>query len=253
MTNLPSVPGELGGDEERLGEEPLDFSCPADGDLILLGEFVHAEDRDDVLEVLVFLKRHLDKARHLVVFLAQDDRIQDAGRWNRADPRRGRCRVYSRHRRLLLCKRDVPDSCSPGAKLEALFRHKVFCLLIVKGKTSQEMIAMLSSHGGTPDSTSVETDIAFTGYLRLSLLPDHAYGIKSQPATTGCNKIPLTYKTPFPYLQLSKSKFLSIQFNVKFSSANADIISTIASAVLSMDANRLSKKGFPSGMPSSKV
>jgi hypothetical protein len=35
-------------------------------------------------------------------------------------------------------------------KLEAIFRHKVFCMLIAKGKTSREMIAMLSTwrHSG---------------------------------------------------------------------------------------------------------
>src|SRR6266568_7529320 len=41
--------GELLGYEGVLGQEALDPPGPADGDLVFLGELVHAEDRDDVL------------------------------------------------------------------------------------------------------------------------------------------------------------------------------------------------------------
>src|SRR5438105_1207451 len=51
--------GELLGDEERLGEELLDLARARDRELVLFRELVDAEDRDDVLEVLVALERPL--------------------------------------------------------------------------------------------------------------------------------------------------------------------------------------------------
>ncbi len=48
--------GELFGHEERLGEEALDLARPLDGQLVLVGELVDAEDRDDVLQLLVALQ-----------------------------------------------------------------------------------------------------------------------------------------------------------------------------------------------------
>src|SRR5947209_914422 len=41
-------PGELLGDVERLREEALDAARAADDELVLVGELVDAEDRDDV-------------------------------------------------------------------------------------------------------------------------------------------------------------------------------------------------------------
>src|SRR6266542_3747420 len=41
------------GDEHRLREEALDLACPLNDQLVLVRELVHAEDRDDVLELLV--------------------------------------------------------------------------------------------------------------------------------------------------------------------------------------------------------
>src|SRR3989304_1337841 len=47
--------GELLGHEEGLRQEPLYLPCPGHHQLVLLGELVHPEDGDDVLEVLVAL------------------------------------------------------------------------------------------------------------------------------------------------------------------------------------------------------
>src|SRR5690242_11799233 len=47
--------GELLGHVERLREEALDLARPAHDDLVFLGQLVDAQDRDDVLEVLVAL------------------------------------------------------------------------------------------------------------------------------------------------------------------------------------------------------
>ena len=71
---------ELLGDEVRLREEPLDAARPRDDDLVLVGELVHAEDRDDVLQVGVALEQLLDERRDLVVLVRDDARLQRARR-----------------------------------------------------------------------------------------------------------------------------------------------------------------------------
>src|SRR6188508_2634737 len=40
------------GDEERLREEFLDLAGPVDGEAVLVGQLVQAEDGDDVLQLL---------------------------------------------------------------------------------------------------------------------------------------------------------------------------------------------------------
>src|SRR5262249_1447781 len=50
------APGEHLRDEERLRQEALDLARPRDGQLVLVGELVDPEDRDDVLELLVSLE-----------------------------------------------------------------------------------------------------------------------------------------------------------------------------------------------------
>jgi hypothetical protein len=52
----PRGPRELLGHVERLGQEALDLARPLDDDLVLVRELVDAQDRDDVLELLVALE-----------------------------------------------------------------------------------------------------------------------------------------------------------------------------------------------------
>ena len=52
--------GEDLGDGEGLRHETLDLTRTLDGELVLLGELVHAENGDDVLETLVVLEDTLD-------------------------------------------------------------------------------------------------------------------------------------------------------------------------------------------------
>src|SRR6266581_1875477 len=52
----PFETGEVLRHEGVLRQEPLDAPRPADDDLVLLGQLVDAEDRDDVLELLVALQ-----------------------------------------------------------------------------------------------------------------------------------------------------------------------------------------------------
>ena len=88
LTYLPVHARELLGDEERLREELLHLARTRDGELVLLGELVHAEDGDDVLEVLVALQNALDLTGHTVVLLADDRRVERArGGLERVDGR----------------------------------------------------------------------------------------------------------------------------------------------------------------------
>ena len=57
---------------EGLGEEALDFAGAEDGEFVFGGKLVHAENRDDVLKVLVALEHLLHAAGDAVVFFADD-------------------------------------------------------------------------------------------------------------------------------------------------------------------------------------
>jgi len=75
----PGGAGEFLGHEERLGKEALNLPGPGDDELVFFREFVHSQDGDDVLEVLVLLKDELDPAGDGVMLLSDDQRIQDSG------------------------------------------------------------------------------------------------------------------------------------------------------------------------------
>src|SRR5690606_26752536 len=80
--------GEDFGHEERLGQEPLDLTRPVYGHLVVFRQFVHTEDRDDVLQFLVTLQHALNATRYIVVLLANHQRVQlTAGRVQRIDRR----------------------------------------------------------------------------------------------------------------------------------------------------------------------
>ena len=78
--------GEHLGDRERLREELLDLARAVDRVAVILAELVHAENRNDVLEFLVALQGALDATCGVVVFVADDQRIElAAGRSERID------------------------------------------------------------------------------------------------------------------------------------------------------------------------
>ena len=60
------------GDVEGLGEELLHLTGAEDDELVVRGEFVEAQDRDDVLEVLVSLEEALHAASDAEVTVADD-------------------------------------------------------------------------------------------------------------------------------------------------------------------------------------
>src|SRR5581483_4468033 len=85
---LARRPRELLGDEVRLREEALDLARSRDDELVLVGQLVHAQDGDDVLQVLVALQDLLHRGRRLVVRVGDDPRLQRAGgRVERVDGR----------------------------------------------------------------------------------------------------------------------------------------------------------------------
>merc|ERR1739844_670593 len=71
------VVGEHLGDLERLGEESLDLPGPGHLDLVLLGQLIHTEDSNDILERLVVLEELLHTSGHLVVLATDDVGVHD--------------------------------------------------------------------------------------------------------------------------------------------------------------------------------
>ena len=78
-TYLPLIAGELLGHMERLREELLDLAGARHGLFVIVGKLVDAENRDDVLQILVALEDLLHLLRDVVVLLADDARIENAG------------------------------------------------------------------------------------------------------------------------------------------------------------------------------
>src|SRR5690606_14184394 len=67
---------ELARDEERLRQELLDAAGAPHHEPVVFAELVHAQDGDDVLQVLVTLQRLLHPARHPIVLFTNDVRIE---------------------------------------------------------------------------------------------------------------------------------------------------------------------------------
>src|SRR6185295_4011821 len=61
---------------ERLRQEALDLACSTDDQLVLFRQFVHAENRDDVLQFLVTLPHYLHAARSVVMLVAHDQWVK---------------------------------------------------------------------------------------------------------------------------------------------------------------------------------
>ena len=72
------APGEGLGHEHGLRQEALDLARPHHRQLVFLGKLLHAQDGDDVLQVLVALQHPLHLPRHLVVLVADDAGVEDA-------------------------------------------------------------------------------------------------------------------------------------------------------------------------------
>ena len=71
--------GKLFSHEEGLGEEALGSAGSAHYEFVVVGELIDTEDGDDILQLIVFLEELLDGLGSLVVLLANDVWIKDAG------------------------------------------------------------------------------------------------------------------------------------------------------------------------------
>jgi hypothetical protein len=69
--------GELLGHEEGLAEEALHAAGAAHGELVLLAQFIHAQDGDDVLQFLVALQDGLHALGAVVVLVAHHGGAED--------------------------------------------------------------------------------------------------------------------------------------------------------------------------------
>src|SRR4029077_12815413 len=69
---------ELLGHVERLRQETLYLSPRTHGKLVVFAELVDTKNRDDVLQILISLQRLLHRLRDVVVFLADNARIENA-------------------------------------------------------------------------------------------------------------------------------------------------------------------------------
>src|SRR3546814_10187968 len=72
LDELAGDAGEHFGHVEGLRQEALDLAGAADGELVLFGQLVHAEDRDDVLKRLVLLQDRLHRTSHLIMFRSEE-------------------------------------------------------------------------------------------------------------------------------------------------------------------------------------
>src|SRR5439155_11487348 len=71
---------ELLGDGERLRHETLNPARSSHDKLVLFGELVHAENRDDVLQLLIPLQNALHIGRYLIVAISDELRVENSGR-----------------------------------------------------------------------------------------------------------------------------------------------------------------------------
>ena len=95
---MPGNAGELLGHVERLREELLDLAGAGHRELVFVGQFVDAQNGDDVLQILVALQHSLHQLGGVVVVVAQDDRIENARRGSQRIDRRinAQCRDVAR-------------------------------------------------------------------------------------------------------------------------------------------------------------
>ncbi len=61
---------------KRLAKEPLNLAGAMNRELVLRAQFIHAENRDDVLQILVALQHALHTSRNIVMLLANEFRRQ---------------------------------------------------------------------------------------------------------------------------------------------------------------------------------
>ena len=77
---LAGVTSELLGNEEWLTHEALSTTSATNNELVFVGELIHSENGDDILEFFVALEQVFDLLRCVVVLVTENARIQDPAR-----------------------------------------------------------------------------------------------------------------------------------------------------------------------------
>src|SRR5207253_3102590 len=87
-------------DEERLRQELLNLARTRHRQLVVFRQLVDAENRDDVLQVLVALQNLLYLARDVVVLVAENTRVENARRGRERIDRRIDAQLRNRARQV---------------------------------------------------------------------------------------------------------------------------------------------------------
>ena len=91
LTYLPRLPGKCLGHMERLRQKTLDFSGPGNGYLVLIGEFLHSQNGDNILQFLIFLQYLLHLHGPPGNVPRRCNRHPEFVRWSPADPLPDKC------------------------------------------------------------------------------------------------------------------------------------------------------------------
>src|SRR6267378_1623338 len=73
---LALIAGENLCHVEGLAKEPLNLACAMNSDLVLWTQFIHSENRDDVLKIFVTLQHSLHTSSDVVMFFTDDFRSE---------------------------------------------------------------------------------------------------------------------------------------------------------------------------------
>src|SRR6267378_4517748 len=73
---LALIAGENLCHVEGLAKEPLNLACALNSNLVLRAQFIHSENRDDVLKIFVTLQHSLHTSSDVVMFFTDDFRSE---------------------------------------------------------------------------------------------------------------------------------------------------------------------------------
>ena len=107
---------------ERLGQEALNLAGAAHDELVFFRKFVHAQNGNHILKVLVALQHHLHATRHFIMLIPHNFRGQGLGsgrqRFHRREEPLGRQRAFQHHRGV-----QVGEGCGRGRVRQVVRRN----------------------------------------------------------------------------------------------------------------------------------
>ena len=107
---------------ERLGQEALNLASAAHDELVFFRKFVHAQNGNHILKVLVALQHHLHATSHFIMLIPHNFRGQGLGcgrqRLHRREEPLGRQRAFQHHRGV-----QVGEGCGRGRVRQVVRRN----------------------------------------------------------------------------------------------------------------------------------